>query len=73
MLCVYFLYGFYYTGSISKQQGYKWIGSQKDCWLLKKSKIMWDFYAPPINIHCNHQRRLNHKIQRNGGVGNERF
>ena len=31
------------------------------------------FYAPPIDIHCNHQRRLNHKIQRNGGVGNERF
>ena len=39
----------------------------------KKSKITWDFYTPPIDIHCNHQRRLNHKIQRNGGVGNERF
>ena len=75
MLCVYFLYEFYYTGSISKQQGYKWIGSQKDCWLLKKKKstITWDFYTPPIDIHCNHQRRLNHKIQGNGGVGNERF
>ena len=32
-----------------------------------------DFYTPPIDIHCNRQRRLNHKIQRNGGVGNERF
>ena len=31
------------------------------------------FYTPPIDIHCNHQRRLNHKIQRNGGTGNERF
>lgn len=39
----------------------------------KKSTITWDFYTPPIDIHCNHQRRLNHKIQGNGGVGNERF
>ena len=36
------------------------------------AKISRGFYAPPIDIHCNHQRRLNHKIQRNGGVGNER-
>ena len=32
-----------------------------------------DFYTPPIDIHCNHQRRLNHKIHGNGGVGNERI
>ena len=30
------------------------------------------FYIPPIVLQYNHQRRLNHKIQRNGGVGNER-
>ena len=36
------------------------------------AKISRGFYATPIDIHCNHQRRLNHKIQRNGGVGNER-
>ena len=32
-----------------------------------------DFYTPSIDIHCNHQRRLKHKIQRNGGTGNERI
>lgn len=39
----------------------------------EKSTITWGFYTPSIDIHCNHQRRLNHKIQRNGGVGNEKF
>ena len=37
------------------------------------AKISRGFYAPPIDIHCNHQRRLNHKIQRNGGVKKSDF
>ena len=41
--------------------------------VLHKPKDSRGFYTPSIDIHCNHQRRLNHKIQRNGGVGNERF
>lgn len=28
------------------------------------------FYTPPIDLHCNHQRR-NLNSQRNGGVGDE--
>lgn len=36
-------------------------------------KISRGFYTPPIDLHCNHQRRLNHKIQRNGGTGDERI
>ena len=28
-----------------------------------KNKFIWDFYTPPIAVHCNHERRLNQKFK----------